>query len=369
MSTRIVGVPREIKTHEYRVGLVPESVRELTRLGHTVLVEHNAGAGIGVSDEAYQNMGARIVPDAETLFGESELIVKVKEPQPQECKRLTKKHTLFTFLHLAPDRVQAELLLASGCTAIAYETVSDAQGRLPLLAPMSEVAGRMSVQMGASGLEKPQGGRGVLLGGVPGVMPAKVLVLGAGVVGSQAARIAIGMQATVIVMDNNINKLRAIDDQYGVKVRTAFYTQDALEKLLPTMDLVIGAVLIPGGSAPKLIRKSHLAMMQKGSVLVDVSIDQGGCFESSRPTTFEKPSYVEGGVVHYAVSNMPGAAPYTSAYALNNATLPYVLKLASLGTNTALRSDTSLLLGLNVFNGAITHPEVAKALDLPLQAF
>ncbi|WP_028455455.1 alanine dehydrogenase [Chitinilyticum litopenaei] len=360
-----VGVPKEIKIHEYRVGMVPASVRELTSRGHRVLVETGAGAGIGFGDDAYRAAGADIAANAAEVFATAELIVKVKEPQAGERAMLRAGQLLFTYLHLAPDRPQTEELLASGAIAIAYETVSDKQGGLPLLAPMSEVAGRMAVQAGARALEKSQGGAGILLGGVPGVAPAKVVVLGGGVVGANAARMALGLHADVTVLDRNIDTLRRLDREFGGVVKLIYATQEATERLILQADLVIGAVLLPGAAAPKLIRREHLAQMRPGSVIVDVAIDQGGCAETSRPTTHDNPVYVVDGIVHYCVANMPGAVARTSTFALNNATLPYIVKLADLGWRAALRSDAGFLAGLNVAEGKLTCKAVAEAHGLP----
>ncbi len=359
-----IGTPREIKIHEYRVGLTPAGVRELVSHGHQVLVEAGAGLGIGVDDQDYRSQGAQIVDDAETRFERGELIVKVKEPQPQEWALLRPHHCLFTYLHLAPDPVQARGLLDAGCTAVAYETVRDADGGLPLLAPMSEVAGRMAVQAGAHALEKAQGGRGMLLGGVPGVTPAQVLIIGGGVVGYNAARMAVGSGARVTVVDRSLSRLQWLDAHFEGRLTTLFSTRQAIEQSLPLADLVIGAVLVPGAAAPRLLRRDDLSQLQRGAVLVDVAIDQGGCFESSRATTHDAPTYVEGGVVHYCVANMPGAVARTSTFALTNATLPYVLRLADQGVARALLDDPGLREGLNVHGGRITHRAVAAALSL-----
>ena len=359
-----VGIPKEIKTDENRVGLVPASVRELVHHGHTVLVEPRAGLGIGFSDDDYRRAGASVAASPDEVFGQSDLIVKVKEPQPAEIKRLSSRHILFTYLHLAPDPAQAKGLLASGCTAIAYETVTDDRGGLPLLAPMSEVAGRMSIQVGAHCLEKRQGGLGVLLGGVPGVPPAKVVILGGGISGTNAARVAMGVEAAVVVIDKSLKRLYDLDLQFGSKLATVFSTREAIERHVLEADLVVGAVLVPGAAAPRLVTAEMVGRMRKGSVLVDIAIDQGGCFETSRPTTHEHPTYVVDGVVHYAVANMPGAVPRTSTFALNNATLPFVLALAEKGVARALSEDRHLLAGLNVHRGRITHPAVAQALKL-----
>ncbi|MGE5824811.1 MAG: alanine dehydrogenase [Bacteroidota bacterium] len=355
-----VGVPREIKVHEYRVGLTPTSVRELTARGHEVLVERGAGAGIGAADATYERAGARIVADA----FEAELIVKVKEPQPAERKRLRADQVLFTYLHLAPDPEQARDLVASGAICIAYETVTRPGGGLPLLAPMSEVAGRMAIQVGAGCLEKERGGMGTLLAGVPGVPAAKLVILGSGVVGANAARIAVGSGARVFALDRSVDTLRRIESEFGARVVTVYSSRDAIEQHVVSADLVIGAVLVPGAAAPKLVPHDLLRRMKPGAVLVDVSIDQGGCFETSRPTTHADPTYVVDGVVHYCVANMPGAVPRTSAYALNNATLPFVLALADKGWKRALADDEHLRNGLNVARGKLAHRAVADALGL-----
>ena len=357
-----IGTPKEIKVHEYRVGLTPAGVSELVAHGHEVWIETGAGAGSGFEDEAYRKRGAQIVDSSDALFDQVELIVKVKEPQPLECARLRSHHSLFTYLHLAPDRAQAEGLMRSGCTAIAYETVLDEHGGLPLLAPMSEVAGRMAVQAGAHALEKAQGGAGILLGGVPGVLPAQVLVLGGGVVGSNAARIALGMGARVTVLDRSLARLRQLDDQFGGRLNTLYSTRDDINDQLQFADLVIGAVLVPGAAAPRLVSRAQLRQMKRGAVLVDVAIDQGGCFETSRATTHEHPIYVEEGVVHYCVANMPGAVARTSTLALTNASLPFVLALADRGVRNALLDDANLRQGLNVYAGRITHRAVADSL-------
>lgn len=360
----IIGVPKEIKNHEYRVGLIPSSVRELVHHGHEVFVEKSAGVGSGFSDEQYIQAGAKILDRASDIFEKSQMIVKVKEPQPQECKMLRKGQIIFTYLHLAPDPHQAELLQESKCIAIAYETVTDNRGHLPLLAPMSMVAGRMSIQAGAHCLEKAQGGRGVLLGGVPGVAPADVVVIGGGVVGTNAIRMAVGMDARVTVLDKSIDRLRELDDLFGARLTTIYSTNDAIEHYVTNADLVIGAVLIPGAAAPKLIKKDMLKRMRPGSVIVDVAIDQGGCAETSRPTTHLEPTYTVDGIVHYCVANMPGAVARTSAIALNNATLPFVIKLAK-DYRQALKDDPNLYNGLNVFDGQITCEAVAQALNKP----
>ena len=358
----LVGVPTEIKNHEYRVGLTPAGVRELTSHGHQVLVQRGAGQASGLSDADYEAAGAQLAEDAATVFARAEMIVKVKEPQPAECAMLRSGQVLFTYLHLAPDPAQATALLASGCTAIAYETVTDERGGLPLLAPMSEVAGRMSIQAGAHALQKAQGGSGILLGGVPGVAPGEVLVLGGGVVGINAARMALGLGARVTVLDRSLERLRQLDELYGPQLSTVFSTRDAIEARLPHADLVIGAVLIPGAAAPKLVSRAQLALMRPGSVLVDVAIDQGGCFETSHPTTHQDPTYQVDGIVHYCVANMPGGVARTSTFALTQATLPHVLALADKGARQALLDDTGLRNGLNVHAGRLTHRAVAQAL-------
>jgi alanine dehydrogenase len=357
-----IGVPKEIKVLENRVGLTPASVREFVTHGHEVTVEHNAGAGIGVEDSAYTAAGATIASDAASVFAGAEMIVKVKEPQPEECKRLRPGQILFTYLHLAPDPEQTRALIASGAVCIAYETVTSKHGGLPLLAPMSEVAGRMSVQAGAYWLEKPQGGKGTLLGGVPGVAPARVVILGGGVVGTHAAMIALGMGADVTVLDRSPDAMRALWKQFGAPLKTEFSTHDAVERQVTRADLVIGGVLIPGASAPKLVTAAMIRKMQLGSVVVDVAIDQGGCFETSHPTTHADPTYVVDGVIHYCVANMPGGVPRTSTFALNNATLPYALALANKGWKRALTDDPYLRAGLNVALGKVTCRPVAEAL-------
>ncbi len=363
-----IGVPKEIKNHEYRVGMTPAAVREAVHHGHQVLVQTNAGQGIGCDDAAYQAAGARVVADAAALFEAAELIVKVKEPQPAECAMLRRGQTLFTYLHLAPDPVQAEGLIRSGCTAIAYETITDDRGGLPLLAPMSEVAGRMAIQVGAVALQKANGGRGVLLGGVPGVAPGQVAVIGGGVVGTHAARMAIGLGAEVTILDKSLARLRQIDEAFDGRIRTQYATLDATEAAVLEADLVVGAVLVPGASAPKLIKRAQLSRMKPGAVIVDVAIDQGGCFETSRATTHAEPTYVVDGIVHYCVANMPGAVPRTSTFALGNATLPFILALAAKGWRRACAEDRHLAAGLTVHEGAITHTAVAQGLGKPLIA-
>lgn len=360
-----IGCPKEIKPQEYRVGLTPESAAELVRAGHSVSIEAGAGLGIGAGDERYVQIGATIAPNAAAVFADAEMIVKVKEPQKQECAMLRPEQTLFTYLHLAPDPEQAEALMQSGATAIAYETVTDAQGRLPLLKPMSEVAGRMSIQVGANFLEKNHGGRGVLLGGVPGVRPADVVILGAGVAGYNAAQIAVGMRARVTVFDKNPTRLEELDREFNGRLETVYSTRAAVEAAVMEADLVIGAVLVPGAAAPRLITRDMLKTMRPGAVLVDISIDQGGCFETSRATTHHDPVFVVDGVIHYCVANMPGAVARTSAFALNNATLPFALELANKGVQRALQENPHLAEGLNVCAGAIAHGAVARDLGKP----
>ena len=357
-----IGTPKEIKVHEYRVGLTPAGARELVAHGHEVRVEHDAGLGIGFDDAHYLEAGARIAETAEEVWATSDLVVKVKEPQPIEWPHLREGQVLFTYLHLAPDPAQLRALIESGCVAIAYETVTDRLGGLPLLAPMSEVAGRLSIQAGAHAMEKAQGGNGVLLGGVPGVMPAEVLVIGGGVVGYNAARIAVGMGARVTVLDRSLQRLNQLDELFGGRLTTIYSTRDALERHLASADLVIGAVLIPGAAAPRLVTRQHLRQMKRGAVIVDVAIDQGGCCETSRPTTHQNPTYVEDGVVHYCVANMPGAVARTSTLALTNATLPFVISLADQGYRRAMLEDPHLREGLNVHAGQVTYKAVAEAL-------
>jgi alanine dehydrogenase len=361
----LIGVPKEIKVREYRVGLTPTNVRELVAHGHRVLVERDSGAGIGMTDEAYAAAGATVAATAAEIFAAAELIVKVKEPQAAERRMLRRGQALFTYLHLAPDPEQARDLVASGATCIAYETVTGPTGGLPLLAPMSEVAGRMSIQVGAYFLEKAHGGLGMLLGGVPGVDPAKVVVLGGGVVGTHAIHIALGMGADVWVLDRSVDVLRRLWTQFDRPLNTVFSTRDAVEHHVSMADLVIGGVLIPGAAAPKLVTRELIRRMKPGSVVVDVAIDQGGCFETSKPTTHDNPTYVVDGVIHYCVANMPGGVPRTSAVALNNATLPFVLALADKGVKRALAEDPHLRAGLNVHDGRITYAAVGEALGLP----
>jgi len=362
-----VGCPKEIKVHEYRVGLTPESAAELVHAGHEVIMETKAGEGIGASDDVYKKIGAKILPNADAVFNEAEMIVKVKEPQAVEIARLKPQHTLFTYLHLAPDPAQAEGLMKSGATCIAYETVTDRDGRLPLLKPMSEVAGRMSIQVGAHFLEKAQGGRGVLLGGVPGVQPAHVVILGAGVSGYNAAQIAVGMRARVTVFDKNPARLEELDREFNGRLETVYSTKAAVAEAIKEADVVVGAVLVAGAAAPKLITRDMLKTMRPGAVLVDISIDQGGCFETSKATTHSEPVFTVDGIIHYCVANMPGAVSRTSAFALNNATLPFTLALANKGYKQALIDDPHLANGLNVYEGAITHEAVAKDLGKPFK--
>ncbi len=355
-----IGVPTEIKADEYRVALTPSGVRELVEHGHEVLVQAGAGEGSALPDDRYAGQGAQVVPDAQTVFGEADLIVKVKEPQPEEVARLEARHTLFTYLHLAPDPELTRSLMATGATCIAYETVEDRLGRLPLLAPMSEVAGKVATQAGAFMLEKPLGGRGVLLGGVPGVAPAKVLIIGGGIVGINAAFIAIGMEAEVYVFDTSIDRLRELDVAFGGRASTLFASRLEIELRLAEADLVIGAVLVRGARAPHVVTREQLGLMKPQAVLVDVAIDQGGCFETSRPTTHADPTYEVDGITHYCVTNMPGAVPITSTYALTNATMPYVVRLAQQGAPQALGTDPGFLQGLNVCAGRLTSDPVAR---------
>ena len=359
-----IGVPTEIKTDEYRVAITPAGVRELTSRGHEVLVQGGAGEGSAMGDEQFIAQGAEVVPDAQSVFDQAELVLKVKEPQPQEVEMLRHEQTLFTYLHLAAEPELARGLMRSGATCIAYETVTDSRGQLPLLAPMSEVAGKIATQAGAFMLERPLGGRGILLGGVPGVAAATVLVIGGGVVGMNAAFIAIGMEADVFVFDRSIDRLRELDVAFAGRASTVYSSALAIEEMLPAADLVIGAVLVQGARAPHVISRRQLALMKRHAVLVDVSIDQGGCFETSRPTTHSDPTYEVDGVTHYCVTNMPGAVPITSTHALTNATLPYVIELAEAGVDAALQQNPGLRMGLNVRAGEITYPAVAEALEL-----
>ncbi|MGI4852214.1 MAG: alanine dehydrogenase [Janthinobacterium lividum] len=359
-----IGVPKEIKAYEYRVGLTPTSVRELIHHGHQVLIETSAGIGSGFSDEDYAHCGAEIMNTAQDVFAEAEMIVKVKEPQPSETAMLRKDQILFTYLHLAPDPIQATGLINSRCVAIAYETVTNAQGALPLLKPMSEVAGRMSIQVGISALEKQSGGSGVLISGVPGVESGHVVVLGGGVVGTNALRMALGLEAQVTVIDQSLGRLEQLNSIFGGRLKTIYATMEAIEHHVTQADLVIGAVLIPGAAAPRLVTRDMLSKMRPGSVLVDVAIDQGGCFETSVPTTHDVPTYIVDGIVHYCVANMPGGVPRTSALALNNATLPFILDIANRGYLQALLENPHLMNGLNVCQGAITCEPVAKSLGL-----
>jgi len=361
-----VGIPKEIKNHEYRVGMTPASVAELISHGHQAIVETNAGSGIDFSDDDYRAAGATIASSAAEVFKAADMIVKVKEPQPQEIALLEARHILFTYLHLAPDKPQAEGLMKSGATCIAYETVTSRSGALPLLKPMSEVAGRMSIQVGAHYLEKEQGGRGILIGGVPGVAPARIAILGGGVAGVNAAQMAVGLRADVTIYDINNDRLAELDMHFGSQIKTAYASMAAIAAAVTRAHLVIGAVLVPGAAAPKLVTRAMLKTMKRGSVLVDIAIDQGGCFETSHPTTHADPVFEVDGVIHYCVANMPGAVARTSAFALNNATLPFILKLANMGADAAIKSDSHLANGLNVSHGMIRHKAVAEALALPL---
>ncbi len=364
-----IGVPKEIKTREYRVGLTPASVAELTHLGHAVTVETHAGAGIGLDDDQYKAAGAKIAATADEIFAEAELIVKVKEPQLAECAKLKPQQTLFTYLHLAADKPQAVALCRSGCRAIAYETVTSRNGHLPLLQPMSEVAGRMAIQVGARALEKVSGGRGLLLGGVPGVAPAKVVILGGGVAGENALQMAIGVRADVTLFEKSLPRIAELDRTYGNDARILYSTGVAVREAVLDADLVIGAVLIPGAAAPKLVTRDMLKQMRPGSALVDIAIDQGGCFETSHATTHDDPTYEVDGIVHYCVANMPGGVARTSTFALNNATLPFVIALAQKGTERALAEDPYLMNGLNIANGQVVLKVVAEALDMPYVAY
>jgi len=359
-----IGVPREIKVHEYRVGLVPAGVRELIAAGHEVLIETGAGNGIGVDDAQFRTAGAAIAASAAEVFQRAEMVIKVKEPQAAECAMLRPGQVLFTYLHLAADPEQARGLMKSGATAIAYETVTGPKGSLPLLTPMSEVAGRMSIQVGAASLQKAHGGFGVLLGGVPGVPPARVVILGGGVSGTHAAEMAVGLRARVTVVDRSVDRLRELSAQFGSTIQTAYSPTETIEKLVKDADLVVGAVLVAGAAAPKLVTRAMVKTMKPGAVLVDIAIDQGGCFETSRPTTHADPTFVVDGVIHYCVANMPGAVPRTSTLALTNATLPYARALADLGWREAFKRDSGLAAGLNVHAGEITHEVVARALGL-----
>lgn len=362
----LIGVPKEIKNNEFRVGLTPASVRELCHSGHAVMVESNAGSAIGFTDELYREAGATITDTAAEIFASAEMIVKVKEPQPDECKQLQQGQILFTYLHLAPDPVQTELLVASEATCIAYETVTDRTGALPLLAPMSEVAGRLSIQAGAHYLMKVNGGNGTLLGGVPGVAPGNVVIIGGGVVGTNAAKMAVGLGANVTILDRSLPRLRQLDDIFNGRVHTVYSTVDAIESYTQQADVIVGAVLIPGAAAPKLLTEAQIKQLKPGAVLVDVAIDQGGCFATSRPTTHENPTYVIDDVVHYCVANMPGGVARTSTLALNNATLPFTLALANKGAKQALLDDPHLLNGLNLHNGKVTCAAVFEALGRQL---
>jgi alanine dehydrogenase len=358
----LIGVPKEIKNHEYRVGLTPGAVKEFINNGHQVIVQSNAGTAIGFDNEQYIDAGATIIDTAEEIFDKAEMIVKVKEPQPNECKMLSKGQTLYTYLHLAPDPQQTQLLVESGATCIAYETVTDNRGALPLLAPMSEVAGRMAIQAGAHYLEKAYGGSGTLLGGVPGVAPGRVLIIGGGVVGTNAAKMALGLGAEVTILDRSLPRLRELDDIFNGRLKTVYSTADAIEYYSSRADLVVGAVLIPGAAAPKLLTREHIKNMKAGSVVVDVAIDQGGCFETSKATTHQDPVYIVDDVVHYCVANMPGGVARTSTMALNNATLPFGIALANKGPKQAMLDDAHLLNGLNVHEGFVTYKAVVDAL-------
>lgn len=360
----IIGTPKEVKTQEARVGLIPSSVHELVKEGHEVWIEHNAGYGIELPDAAYEKAGAKI-GTAEQVYEKADLIVKVKEPQPEEFSLIRENQILFTYLHLAPDLRQTEALLKSGCIAIAYETIQLPDGKLPLLQPMSEIAGRLSVQEGMHFLQRPSGGRGILLGGVPGVVPGQVVVIGGGAAGTEALKVALGTGARTTIIDKSVPRLRELSNQFGHHLKTIYAVSDEVEEALIKADLIIGAVLIPGAHAPKVINRSLLKKMKKGAVVVDIAIDQGGCLETSRPTTFADPVFTEEGVIHYCVTNMPGAVPYTSTFALNHATLPYIQALANQGYRHALLHDESFLQGLNICNGKVTHKQVAHALGLP----
>lgn len=362
----IIGVPKEIKTHEYRVGMVPQCVKELISLGHAVVVQHGAGAGANISDGDYIRAGAKIVATAEEVFAAAELIIKVKEPQVSEYPLLNNRHILFTFLHLAAEPVLALDLIRTGVTGIAYETVTDAAGHLPLLAPMSAIAGRLVVQSGAHYLEKPQGGRGILLGGIVGATPAQVTVLGGGVVGTNAIQVALGMGAKVTVVDKSKIRLRQLSEQFGTALNVVeARSPESIEAYVIGADLLIGAVLVPGASAPKLVSRATIDKMQPGTVVADVAIDQGGCFESSRATNFDAPTYMDNQVIHQCITNLPSAVPRTAAFALNNATMPYIILLAQKGYKQACKQDPGLLAGLNICNGVVTHEYVAKAINQP----
>ncbi|RVU30008.1 MULTISPECIES: alanine dehydrogenase [Neptunomonas] len=364
----LIGVPKEIKNHEYRIGMTPAGVREVIAAGHEVMIQRDGGAAIGLTNEQYEAAGAKIIDTAEEIFATADMIVKVKEPQPNECKMLRSGQLLFTYLHLAPDPEQTRLLVESDAVAIAYETVTDNHRGLPLLAPMSEVAGRMAIQAGAHSLEKAQGGLGTLLGGVPGVAPAKVVVIGGGVVGINAARMAMGLGADVTVLDRSLPRLKQLDELYGPQLKTLYSSAESIETEVVQADLVVGAVLIPGAAAPKLVTREHLKKMKNGSVLVDVAIDQGGCFETSKATTHQEPIYEVDGVIHYCVANMPGGVARTSTFALTNATLPFILNLANKGYQQALKDDEHLRNGLNVHRGNVTYQAVAEGLGYPYQS-
>ncbi|NOQ81731.1 MAG: alanine dehydrogenase [Methylophaga sp.] len=361
----LIGVPKEIKNNEYRVGMTPSGVRELVSHGHQVMVETDAGSAIGLTDVLYQQAGAEIMMSAADIFTKADMIIKVKEPQVQERAMLKSEQILFTYLHLAPDHQQTKDLVASGAVCIAYETVTDENGGLPLLAPMSEVAGRMAIQAGTHALEKTHGGPGILLGGVPGVAPAKVIVLGGGVVGLNAARMAMGLGADVTVIDRSLERLKQLDEQFGPQLKTLYATKDMIERAVARADLVIGAVLVPGATAPKLITREMLSTMKQSAVLIDVAIDQGGCFESSHPTTHDDPTYVEQGIIHYCVANMPGGVARTSTFALTNATLPFIIEIANKGIKQALSDNTYLSQGLNIYQGKVTYKAVADAQAYP----
>ena len=365
----LIGVPKEIKNHEYRVGMTPAGVQELVQQGHEVLIEHLAGNAIGLNDELYEQAGATIINSAKTIYDRAELIVKVKEPQPQERQWLRPGQILFAYLHLAADKQQTQDLLDSGATCIAYETVTDKHGGLPLLAPMSEIAGRLAIQMGSRALESNHGGKGVLLGGVPGIAPAKVLVLGGGVVGEQAARMSLGLGADTTIFDINLPRLRQLDTHFGPLLKTQFASQDNIEQAIQSVDLVVGAVLIPGAAAPKLLTKAMLSTMKQAAVLVDVAIDQGGCFETSKPTSHDNPTYTEQGIIHYCVTNMPGAVAQTATYALTNVTLPYIKALANKGLKQALCEDEYLREGLTIHENKVTHQAVATAYQYQYYSF